>query len=78
MNCKVGELVWVPADTRLFWARKEEKFIKRTKITGFPQLAVVIDNFDEANVIVFYDGDYWIIQKKEIYEVSNVRSDGCS
>lgn len=76
MNRKVGELVWVPAGAHLLWASKEEKLISRQKITALPQLAVIVDIFDDKTVTVFYDGDYWIIDKKHIYEVSDVYNDG--
>jgi hypothetical protein len=78
MNCKIGDLVWIPEKSRLLWARKEDKIISRTKITADPDVAVVVSEYNESAYCIFIDGDYWLIDKNEIYEVPNVSNARCS
>jgi hypothetical protein len=78
MKCNIGDLVWIPEKSRLLWARKEDKIISRVKITNDPNVAVVVSEFNEQSYCIYVDGDYWLIDKSEIYEVPNVSDARCS
>lgn len=78
MKCNVGDLVWIPEKSRLLWARKEDKLISRVKITSDPDVAIVVSEFDEKSYCILIAGDYWLIDKTEIYEVPNVFNARCS
>jgi hypothetical protein len=78
MKCNIGDLVWIPEKSRLLWAQKEDKLIRRIKITSDPNVAVVVSEFNEQSYCIYVDGDYWLIDKSEIYEVPNVSDTRCS
>ncbi len=72
MKCNIGDLVWIPERSRLLWAQKEDGLIRRVKITKDPKVALVVSEFNEQSYCILIDGDYWLIDNTEIYEVPNV------
>lgn len=77
MNHKIGDLVWIPENSTLLWALKEEKLIKRIKKTAAPQVALVVSEFDDNRFCIYLQDDYWIIDKTQVYEVPNVPDARC-
>jgi hypothetical protein len=72
MKCNIGDLVWIPESSRLLWAKKEDGVIRKVTITKDPKVALVVSEFNEQSYCILIDGDYWLIDNTEIYEVPNV------
>jgi len=72
MKCNIGDLVWIPESSRLLWAQKDDGVIRKVKITEDPKVALVVSEFNEHSYCILIDGDYWLIDNAEIYEVPNV------
>lgn len=69
MRRKVGDLVWIPEKATLLWALKEEKLIKRMKITASPNIALIVSEFDEDRYCIFLNNEYWTIDKSQVYDI---------
>lgn len=78
MKCNIGDLAWIPEKSRLLWTGKEDKLIRRILVTAEPRVALVVSEFNEESYCILLDGDYWLIDKNEIYEVPNVSDVRCS
>ena len=80
MKRNVGDLVWIPENSFLFWQDedKQDKVARRCKTTIKPDVAVVVSEVDAKNYCILINGDYWLIDKQEIYEVPNVLDSRCS
>lgn len=78
INHKVGDLVWIPANSTLLSITKKEKLIERMLITSDPHVALVISDFDDNRTCIFLNEQYWVIEKKMIFEVPDVPDIRCS
>jgi hypothetical protein len=72
MKCNIGDLVWIPESSRLLWAQKDDGVIRKVTFTKDPKVALVVSEFNEQSYCILIDGEYWLIDNTEIYEVPNV------
>ena len=71
---KIGDLVWIPEKSFLTKMPTDLTAIEYTnyKVTTSPSVGLIISEFSEEAYCVLYEGEDWLIEKIETYEVPNV------
>ena len=70
MNYKEGELVYIPSDVSMnkYSSFDEKKYVTEHCVTKNPEYLLVVDKKNLKEIGVFFNGDTWFVNEKDVYK----------